>query len=166
MYIASLVLGIVSLLLSFIPVLGFIIAIVALIISIIALVKKDTESKGKGMEIAGIILSIIATVISLLITLSTIRLIDSNNIVNNAISVRDEQNRIEAEEFLNIKYNEINSKNANNKYTGYINRYTEEYTDSVNSIPIDEFYEEYLEDKLYDYDVRVDINGVPSIEID
>lgn len=167
MYIASLVLGIISLLTSWFPVFGFIISIIALIVAIIAMVKKKPE--GKGMGIAGMILSIIAVIISLIVSLavfgSAYYLTErSEDIIDKAQTAIALSDKSIAKDTLTRIYVEVSMANRNTEYTGYINEETMEYTDWISGIEIDEYYENKLKDDGYDYDVNVDLNGIPSIE--
>lgn len=172
MYIVSLVLGILALVLAWIPIIGFILSIVALIISIIAMVKKKPE--GKGMGIAGMILSIIAVIIALIMTLLTAAAAYAINEGADEI-VEKAQEAMRAGDIANIKaeltvkYAEIASKNFDNEKTGYIDKRTELYVDRNSGISLEEYLEEYMEDRYPEYDIDVILNSegvVTSIEVD
>ena len=70
---------------------------------------------------------------------------------------------------IGLKNYEIKVENEDNKFTGYIDEFTELYVESYEGISIEEFYEEYIENKYpgYDADIEVDREGtIISIEIE
>lgn len=172
MYIASLVLGLLSLMLCWVPFFNVILALVALTISIVAVTKKREDKTGRGMSISGFLTSSISILISIIFCIVIIKFTLSlpgfvQNIVTEFREELDIENisgYVEAEKLIQSKYVQVNIKNKEKKYTGYINSTTEEYTDRLTGIEIDDFYENYLKESGYDYDIFVSNNGKPSID--
>ena len=170
MYVASLVLGIISLLLCLIPGIGTILSIVALIISIVAVCKKTEEKSGKGMGIAGLVLSLISTIISILVIIAIFVFanfaVEGANGILNELKDSDLGEYIGAEIKLMDKYTEIEFKNEDKMYTGYIDRNTGEYVEQFSGMEAEEYYEEYMDSLGYDVDIYVNAKGEPIIEKD
>ncbi len=168
MYVASLILGLLSLILCWVPVLGTLLAIVALIISIIAVCKKEDEKSERGMSIAGLVLSSISIIVSIFIIVFVMILFNvafdiGEDVINN-FQNSELGEFIGAETKLLEKYSEVEFKNQDKLYTGYIDRNTAEYVEKGQGMEIDEYYEEYLENNGYDVDVYVNKRGEPIIE--
>jgi len=174
MYIASLVLSLLSLLFSWIPFFNFILALIALIISIVAVARKREDKNGRGMAISGVIISSISIIISIafcivivLVALKVPSFLETvTNEIKEEIDITDISSYVEAETMLASKYVQVTIKNKNNEYTGYINSVTEEYTDKLSGIEVDDFYENYLKQNRYDYDVNINNLGEPEIDKD
>ena len=144
--------------------------IVALIISIVAVCKKVEEKSGKGMSIAGLILSSVSIIISVFIVIGLFIIgnfaFDSAKGIINEFKNSDLGEYIGAEVKLIEKYEEIEFKNEDKMYTGYIDRKNGEYVDRFKGIEIEDYYEEYMESKGYDVDIYVNAKGEPVIEND
>ena len=170
MYVASLVLGMLSLLFCLIPGIGTLLSIVALIISIVAVCKKEEEKSGRGMGIAGLILSSISIIISIFLVISIFIFanfaVDGAKGILNEIIDSDLGEYIGAEAKLLEKYAEIEFKNQDKMYTGYIDRTTGEYAERGIGIEADDYYEAYMESIGYDVDIYVNVKGKPIIEKD
>jgi len=170
MYVASLVLGILSFLLCLIPGIGTLLSIVALIISIVAVCKKTEEKSGKGMGIAGLVLSSISTIISILVIIAIFVFanfaVEGANGILNELKDSDLGEYIGAEVKLMEKYAEVEFKNKDKMYTGYIDRTTGEYVEKFSGMEAEDYYEEYMESIGYDVDVYVNVKGQPIIEKD
>ncbi len=172
MYIASLVLGLLSLLLSWIPVFNIILSLVALIVSIVAVARKRKDKNGKGMGVAGVILSSVSIIISIVFCIVIVVLVANiPSFLETVITelkqefdINEFTGYIEAETLLQSKYAQVVIKNKDRAYTGYINNITEEYTEMLHGVEVDEYYENYLESNGYDCDINVDIFGEPNIE--
>lgn len=170
MYVASLILGLLSFILCWIPGIGTILSIVALIISIVALCKKEDQKSEKGMSIAGLILSCVSIVISIFIIIGLFIIgnfaFDSAKGILNEFKDSEFGDYISAEVKLMEKYAEVEFKNEDRMYTGYIDRQTGEYVDRFKGMEAEEYYEEYMESKGYDVDIYVNVKGEPIIEND
>lgn len=170
MYVASLILGLLSLTFCWVPILGTLLAIVALVISIVAVCKKENEKSERGLSIAGLVLSCISIVISIFIIIFIALFANLAIDVTGDVLTKFENSQfgeyIAAETKLMEKYAELEFKNQDNLYTGYIDRNTGEYVDKNQGIEINEYYEEYLERNGYDVDVFVNKKGEPIIEND
>lgn len=170
MYVASLVLGIISLLLCLIPGIGTILSIVAFIISIVSVCKKTEEKSGKGMGIAGLVLSSISIIVSIFLIIGIILFanlaVEGAHGILNEIRDSDFGEYIGAEVKLMEKYAELEFKNEEKMYTGYIDRKTGEYVEKFSGMEAEDYYEEYMESIGYDVDIYVNVKGQPIIEKD
>lgn len=168
MYVASLILGLLSFIFCWIPGIGILLSIVALVISIVAVCRKNDEKSGRGMSVAGLVLSTISIIISIFIIIGIIIFANvATNITKDILSEfkdSDFGRYLEAEVKLMEKYAEIELKNKDRMYTGYIDRNTDEYVERGFGIEIDDYYEEYMESNGYDVDIYVNIKGNPKIE--
>ena len=170
MYVASLVLGILSFLLCLIPGIGTVLAIIGFIISIVAVCRKVEEKSGKGMGVAGLILSSISIFISILIIIGIFVIgnfaFDGVKYILNEFKNSELGDYLGAEVKLMEKYEEVEFKNEDKMFTGYIDRKTGEYVERFKGIEADDYYEEYMESIGYDVDVYVNVKGEPIIEND
>lgn len=170
MYVASLILGIISLLLCLIPGIGTLLSIVAFIISIVAVCKKTEEKSGKGMGVAGLVLSSISTIISVFVIIVIFVFanfaVEGANGILNELKDSDFGEYIGAEVKLMEKYAEVEFKNEEKMYTGYIDRKTGEYVEKFSGMEAEDYYEEYMESIGYDVDIYVNVKGQPIIEKD
>lgn len=168
MYVASLILGLLSLILCWVPVVGTLLAIVALVISIIAVCKKEDEKSERGMSIAGLVLSSISIIVSIFVIVFVIIFFNVAFDIGEDIITNFKNSEIGefigAEAKLLEKYSEVEFKNQDKLYTGYIDRNTGEYVEKGQGMEINEYYEEYLENNGYDVDVYVNKRGEPIIE--
>ena len=168
MYVASLILGLLSLILCWVPVVGTLLAIVALVISIIAVCKKEDEKSERGMSIAGLVLSSISIIVSIFVIVFVIIFFNVACDIGEDIITNFKNSEIGefigAEAKLLEKYSEVEFKNQDKLYTGYIDRNTGEYVEKGQGMEINEYYEEYLENNGYDVDVYVNKRGEPIIE--
>jgi len=170
MYVASLILGLLSLILCWVPVIGTILSIVSLIISIVAVCKKEDEKSERGMSIAGLILSCVSIIISIFIIFGVLVFanfaMDMTHDILTEFKDSDFGEYIGAEVKLMEKYAEVELKNEEKMYTGYIDRNTGEYVEKNYGIEVDEYYEEYMDSLGYDLDIYVNVKGEPIIEKD
>ena len=167
MYVASLVLGILSFILCLIPGIGTLLSIVAFIVSIVAVCKKEHKS-GRGMSIAGLVLSSISIVISVIVIIGIILFanfaVEGAHGILNELRDSDLGEYISAEVKLMEKYTELEFKNEDKIYTGYIDRNTGEYVEKFSGMEADDYYEEYMESIGFDVDIYVNVKGQPMIE--
>lgn len=168
MYVASLILGLLSFIFCWIPGIGIVLSIVALVISIVAVCKKDSEKSGRGMSIAGLILSTLSIIVSIFMIIGIIIFANfATSMSKDILSEFKDSNfgrYLEAEVKLMEKYAEVELKNKDRMYTGYIDKYTDEYVEKGLGIEIDDYYEEYMEVNGYDVDIYVNVKGNPIIE--
>ena len=168
MYVASLILGLLSFIFCWIPGIGIVLSIVALVISIVAVCKKDSEKSGRGMSIAGLILSTLSIIVSIFMIIGIIIFANfATSMSKDILSEFKDSNfgrYLEAEVKLMEKYAEVELKNKDRMYTGYIDKNTDEYVEKGLGIEIDDYYEEYMEVNGYDVDIYVNVKGNPIIE--